>query len=156
MVKSKAFKVDGVLAIEHYFKNGCKSKIYTVDDILYSEYAPNTLLDKFCMRYASTMEGRRQAASAYLNYPNKTPILIAPYTIGAFPTHSYKSFDNVWIFNHHFHIEIIEKDVTSVTFEGGMTISLNVSKYTLVQQKLRLHTMIDMFRNIENRKEWGL
>lgn len=153
MVKFNSFLVDGVFAIEHYFMNGDKSKIYTSEGVFYSELAPNALLDKFCMRYASTMEGRRQAASAFLNYPNRTPILVTPYTIGAFPTHSYKSFENVWIFNHPFQIESIEKDVTSITFVDGTTIKVNISKYSLLQQQQKLHTMLDMFRNVENRMD---
>ena len=103
------------------------------------------------MRYASTIEGRRIAASKLLNYPNKTPIVIAPYIIGAFPTASYKNSNCVWIFNHPFQVNQLPDGTSIVKFDQGTTITVKASKHILLKQQLRLHTLLDICSNAERR-----
>jgi competence protein ComK len=137
-----------VLAIEPVFIGEFQSKITTTYGEEFSKLTPYQLLDKACMRYLSTMTGRKQAASKLLNFQNKTPILIEPYAIAAFPTMSSSRLECVWIFNHRFTVRELGKGRSEITFYAGTSIIVNVSKHTLLKQQLRLHTLIDMYRKI--------
>ncbi|MBO0602532.1 competence protein ComK [Sporosarcina sp. E16_3] len=146
-----SYWIDHALVVEHFYDGIHQSRIYTTEGIKLSTLTPIELLDKACMRYASTLEGRRVSASKTLNYSNKTPIVIAPYNLGAFPTSSYKKDDCVWIFNHPFQVEQLSGGRSLVKFDQGTTITVNVSKHTLLKQQQRLHTLLDIFSNAERR-----
>ena len=111
------------------------------------------LLNKACIRYASTMEGRIQATRIFMKYPKKTPILIEPSEIGAFPTMSYQHQECVWLFNHHFDVEELDKGKSLVTFRNGTSIIVFVSKHVLLKQQHRLHFTLDTYRIIQRDKK---
>ena len=132
--------------IEAVFTGAYKSKIVTTQGIYFSKMSSTQLLGSACIRFASTLEGRIEAIKKLMNYPNKTPVLIEPKEIGAFPTMSYKNSECVWIFNHPFRIESLGKGKSKVTFHNGMSFILNTSKDVLLKQQQRLHTAIDTYR----------
>jgi competence protein ComK len=99
------------------------------------------------------MEGRMQATRIFMKYPNKTPILIEPSEIGAFPTMSYQHQECVWLFNHHFEVEELDKGKSLVTFRNGMSIIVFVSKHVLLKQQHRLHFTLDTYRILQRDKK---
>lgn len=141
------------LMLESIFTGVFKSRIITTHGVYLSKMSVNQLLGFACIRFASTLEGRIQAIKKLMNYSIKTPILIDPNEIGAFPTRSYKNIECVWIFNHHFEIESLGKGKSQITFSNGMSFYLNVSKNVLLKQKQRLHTTIGTYRIIHRDKE---
>lgn len=134
--------------LESVFTGAFKSKIITTHGIYYSKMTVKQLLSNACILFASTLEGRIQAIKKLMKYFVKTPILIDPNEIGAFPTKSYKNVECVWIFNHHFEIESTGKGKSQVIFSNGMSFPVNVSKNVLLKQQQRLHTSIDTYRLI--------
>ena len=146
-----SYWITQALAVESFFDGTHQSKIYTLAGIKLSKLTPLELIDKACMHYGSTVEGRRVSASKTLNYSQKTPIVIAPYSVGAFPTASYKNDNCVWIFNHPFQVESLADGTSLVKFDQGTTLQVNVSKQTLLKQQQRLHTLLDISRNAEHR-----
>lgn len=141
------------LLLEPVFTGKYKSKIVTTHGTYYSKMTVHELLNNACIRYASTMEGRMQATRIFMKYPNKTPILIEPTEIGAFPTMSYQRQDCVWLFNHPFVVEEFEKGKCLVTFPNGMSITVHVSKHILLKQQQRLHFTLDTYRFIHRQKK---
>ncbi|MDX1806639.1 MAG: competence protein ComK [Paenisporosarcina sp.] len=141
------------LALESVFTGKYKSKITTYHGIYYSEMSVHELLNKACIRFASTMEGRMQATRIFMNYRSKTPVLIEPTEFGAFPTKSYRHAECVWLFNHHFVVEELEKGKSLVTFPDGFTITVHVSKNVLLKQQHRLHYTLDTYRFIHREKK---
>ncbi|QFF98003.1 hypothetical protein PB01_03760 [Psychrobacillus glaciei] len=136
------------LMLESVFTGEFKTKIITTQGIYHSEMTVKQLLGNACILFASTLEGRMQAIKKLMNYVVKTPILIDPNEIGAFPTMSYQHVECVWIFNHQFEIEETGKGVSLVTFSNGMSVQVNVSKNVLLKQQQRLHTLIETYRII--------
>jgi competence protein ComK len=136
------------LMLVSVFTEGNKSKIITTHGTYYSKMSVLDLLDKACIRFASTMEGRMDATRIFMKFPRKTPIVIKPGEIGAFPTMSYKKLECVWFFNHLFEIEELEKGKSRVTFRDGTTTTVHVSKHVLVKQQHRLHFTLETYRNI--------
>lgn len=130
------------------FTEGNKSKIITTHGTYYSKMSVLDLLDKACIRFASTMEGRMDATRIFMKFPRKTPIVIKPGEIGAFPTMSYKKLECVWFFNHLFEIEELEKGKSRVTFRDGTSTMVHVSKHVLEKQQHRLHFTLETYRNI--------
>ena len=145
-----SYWITQALAVENYFDGTHQSRIYTLAGIKLSKLTPLELIDKACMHYGSTVDGRRVSASKTLNYSHKTPIVIAPYSVGAFPTTSYKKDNCVWIFNHPFQVEQLADGTSFVKFDQGTTITVNASKHTLLKQQQRLHTLLDIYRNAEH------
>ncbi|WP_175578105.1 competence protein ComK, partial [Indiicoccus explosivorum] len=67
----------------------------------------------------------------------KTPVLISPSGVGAFPTMSPNQPECAWIFNQDYMIEPMGREVR-LTFESGFSLLLNVSAHTIKRQKSRL------------------
>ncbi|WP_342600271.1 competence protein ComK [Psychrobacillus sp. FSL H8-0483] len=141
------------LMIESSFLDGYQSKITTTHGIYFSGKTVIYLLDKACIRYASTLEGRMEAIKKMMNYLNKTPLIIHPCEIGAFPTMSYKKLECVWIFNHHFEVEELSKGISRLTFFDGTCVTVNASKHVLLKQQQRLLTTISTYNLIHREKD---
>lgn len=138
-----------VLSLEHYFLGKYKSKITRIDGVRLSKESPISLLEKACLRYGATMEGRIDAVKEKMEYMHRTPFIIIPFSVGAFPTISSESLFCAWIFNHPFVIEELEKGKSKVTLANGETIFVPVSKHSLLNQKKKLHSALDMFKKYE-------
>lgn len=144
------------LAVEAVFAGEYRSKIHTTHGTYYSKLYPRKLLDKACIRYGSTKQGRIQAARILLNYLQKPPFMIAPYTIGAFPTMGTGNPECVWIFNHRFNIDELLIGKSRITFMNGTTILVNASKHTLTKQQQRLHTLISVTGSIHRELQMNI
>ncbi|WP_053590422.1 competence protein ComK [Bacillus sp. FJAT-22090] len=145
----KCFLIDkNTLMLKSVFTGVYKSKIIKTYGVYYSPLSVQQLLANACIPYASTLEGRIQAIKKMMNYFVKTPLLIDPNGIAAFPTISYKNLECVWIFNHHFEVESLGKGKSKVTFSNGEAYIVHVSKNVLLKQKQRLHATIDTYRTI--------
>lgn len=140
--------------LESVFAGINKSKIITTHGIYFSKMPVIQLLNLSCVRFASTLEGRIQAIKKLTNYSIKTPILIDPNELGAFPTTSYKNIECVWIFHHPLKIESLSNGKSQVTFHNGMTFTVNASKYVLEKQKQRLHTIFDIYRMVQRDEDF--
>ncbi|WP_342508630.1 competence protein ComK [Sporosarcina sp. FSL K6-2383] len=141
------------LALESVFAGDFKSKISTTHGIYYSKLTPAQLLNKACLHYFSTMEGRIQAASALLNYVKKPPFIIAPNELGVYPTASPDNDDCVWFFNHRFTIVEVAKGQSIVTFMEGTSIHVKASKHTMLKQYLRLHSLLSVSDQIGRERQ---
>lgn len=141
------------LALESHFIGEYKSKISTTHGIYYSKLTPAQLLDKACLRYFSTMQGRIQAASILLKFVQKPPFIITPNELGVCPTASHENADCVWLFNHRFTIVEVAKGQSEVTFLEGTTVHVKASKYTILQQYQRLHTLLSVSSQMGRERE---
>lgn len=138
-----------VLLIKSAFTEGNKSMIITTNGIIYSKLSVLDLLNYACIQYASTLEGRIHATKEMMNFMQKTPVVIAPNKIGAFPTMSYKSVDCVWIFNHLFSVNELGDGKSQIVFSNGIHATVPVSKNVLLKQQQRLHATLNVFSNLE-------
>lgn len=129
------------LAIVALFRDGYRSRIITRHGPIDSRLAPLQLINRACIRHASTYEGRVTAIRHSLDLHKKTPVLISPDDLGAFPTMSPKHPECAWIFNHDFHIEAAGSK-TRITFEQEISIELNTSVHTIKKQKSRLYEIL--------------
>ena len=145
MISCESFLLNKqALMLEAVFTNGYRSKIITTHGEYFSTKTVRELLELACIRYASTLEGRIQATKKKLGYSNKSPILIAPGQLGAFPTKSYKHLDCVWIFGHLFHVEEVNRETCTITFSNGMSYQVSSTKHILTNQQQRLHTLLNV------------
>lgn len=145
---------DEVLAIEPFFIGEMRSKITRIDGIYYSKESPISLLEKACLRYGSTTEGRVNAVKEKMSYMHKTPLIVIPFSVGAFPTVSSENLSCVWIFNHPFKVEELEKGKSAVTLLNGKTIIVPVSKHSLSNQQNKLHSALNMFEKFQKTQQF--
>ena len=142
-----------VLAVKAFFVGENKSEIITTHGIYYSVLTPLELLNKACINYFSTWQGRTDVATDLLNYSKKPPFIIEPNKIGVFPTKSPKSPDCVFIFNHPISVEEVAKSLSVITFMTGISITIKVSKNTILKQYQRLHTLMSVSNLWHQEKE---
>lgn len=136
------------IAIEAFSSGDYRTKITKTNGIFYSEQTPIKLLDEACMNEASTLEGRIQAVMKIFNF-YKPPIIIAPFSLSLFPTASYNNYECEFIFNHPFQIIDYGNGKYGLLFYNSIEVPVNASKHTLIQQHLRLHTVINYFRDFK-------
>ncbi len=141
-----------VLFIERLFEQEKQAKITTKDGVLYSRNSPIELIDKACMLFASTYEGRVRATRHNLKQYKKTTLLISEDGLAAYPTKSPAQFDCIWIFNHFYRLEALSSTKTQIIYDQfGVSKELNVSMHTLVKQRTRLLEMIYFYSSIRER-----
>lgn len=147
---------DETLALEPFFIGKIRTKIIMIDGIRYSEESPIRLLEKACLRYGSTKQGRIDAVKEKMNYMHRTPLIITPFSVGALPTVSSENLSCVWIFNHPFTIEELEKGKSAVKLLNGEIIIVPVSKHSLLNQKNKLHSALNMFKKFQTIQHTGI
>ena len=130
-----------------------KSEIITTHGTYYSKLKPLDLLNKACINYFSSKQGRTEVTKNLLNYSRKPPFIIVPNEIGVFPTKSSKSPDCVFIFNHRISVEEVAKGQSVITFMAGISITVKVSKHTILKQYQRLHTLMSVSNLMYQEKE---
>lgn len=146
---------DKALTLQPVFIGRNKSRIIRMDGIYYSEESPISLLEKACLRYGASIQGRIDAVKEKMKYMHRTPLMIIPYTVGAFPTVSRKNITCVWIFNHPFTIEELEKGKSRVTLLNGKEIIVPVSKHSLSNQKNKLYSALHVFEKLQTIEHIG-
>ena len=143
MQKCKSNFIDErALALKPVLSGENRSKIITTHGTYFSRSSPKILLDRACLNHLSTKEGRIRAAKILLSYTKKPPFIISPNEYGVFPTESSKKPECIWIFNHRFSVKEFAKGETIITFMNGTAIIVQVSKYTIIKQEQRLHTLL--------------
>ena len=138
-----------MLFVESYFKTGRKSKIVTKDGVFYSRDSVLTLIDKACMIFASTYEGRVKATRHNLKQHQKTTLLISDDGLAAYPTKSPGKPYCVWISNHHYRLEAIAPNRARILFdEFNVSTEANISIGILQKQQSRMYEMMYFYSNV--------
>ncbi|HSP22162.1 MAG TPA: competence protein ComK [Planococcus sp. (in: firmicutes)] len=134
------------------FETEHKSKVVTNHGEYYSRLSAMQLIDRACMLYASTYEGRVKATRYNLKQHKKTPILISSDGVAAFPTRSPSHPECAWIFNHDYRTEYVSVGKTRVIYEQyGISVVLNVSIHTLEKQRTRMYEMLYYYLKVRDR-----
>ncbi|MEX3621466.1 competence protein ComK [Viridibacillus arvi] len=123
------------------FEGEMKSKVMTRDGYLYSTLTPIQLLEKICIRYGSTFQGRIDAVKELLGYSKKLPLYIGE-GIYAYPTRSPYHPECVWVFYHSYRYEAYSKGQTILYFDHGEIVILDISLHTVKEQQQRLASII--------------
>lgn len=136
------------LALEPVFVDGYRTRIITKHGVYLSKMSIVSLLEESCIRNASTFDGRIKAIRKFMEYLQKTPLLIdTEEEVAAFPTLSHIHPECVWIFNHHFHVNVLSGNTSEVVFDNGMSLQVKVSKHVLNNQQQRMYSMMEVYRS---------
>jgi len=135
------------------FETERKTKVVTKNGEFYSRLPALQLLDRACMLYASTYDGRVKATRHNLKQHKKTPILISSEDgVAAFPTKSPTHADCAWIFNHDYRTEFVSATRTRIIYEKhNVTIELDVSIHTMEKQRTRMYEMLYYYMKVRDR-----
>jgi competence protein ComK len=141
-----------VLFVVSSFENGCKSKIVTKEGVFYSSYSALALINKACMLYASTYEGRVKATRHNLHQHKKTTILISEDGVAAYPTKSPTHPECVWIFNQEYRMESLSPTKTRLIYDQyKVSAEVNVSLHTLQKQRTRMYEMLYYYMRVRGK-----
>lgn len=106
---------------------------------------PEYILDNNCLRYGSTLAGKKAAAQDILKCKSKLPIPVIPEKgVYMLPTSSARNKDCVWL--SYYHITYYEQcdDKTYVGFHDGTGIYVNASEKTIDMQYKKTSQVIAM------------
>lgn len=141
------------LYLVSFFETERKSKVVTKHGEYFSQLSALGLIDKACMLYASTYEGRVKATRHNLKQHKKTPILISNDGIAAYPTKSPFHPDCVWVFNHDYRMEILTPTKTRLVYDRHkIFLDIDVSVHTLTKQRTRMHEMLYFYMTVTERQ----
>ncbi|WP_019415073.1 competence protein ComK [Paenisporosarcina sp. TG20] len=149
MLQCDSYLIDrDTLALVSVFVDGYRTRIMTRHGVYHSKMSIEYLLEESCIRNASTFDGRIRAIRKIMEYPKKTPLLIdTEEEVGAFPTLSSIHVECVWIFNHHFHVNVLSCNTSEVVFDNGMSLQVKTSKHVLINQQQRLYSTMEVYRS---------
>ncbi|GGP07509.1 MULTISPECIES: competence protein ComK [Oceanobacillus] len=129
------------------------SKVFESDQkkTLTFKEMPLSIIEKNCLRYFSSYNGRRAAVLYHEpNYKMKTPIPISSTKgIIAFPTQGPSRIDCAWIFYNHVAKIVKREGGSAVIFKNGTELFQPVSKNTLFGQLVRCHNLGHMIESSE-------
>lgn len=134
------------LAFTSIDSNYYRTKIYEENDIIYMHESPLTIIEKSCLHYGSSFEGRKEAAKQILNKNSKLPVTITPH-IGLFflPTTSHRNKECVW-FSYYQVEDFFEfDDHLAVLLSNKQVINVNISYNQFDLQLKRTSQVIAYF-----------
>lgn len=118
--------------------------IYEWNNTFLAKETAFELVEKACLTYGSTYEGRRKAVMHRTGYKRLVPIPISiSRNIYAFPTHSPKHYECAWIFLEH--VEFVQPvdgakgkaKETMIMFKNGKGLNVGVSLHVIRKQLQR-------------------
>lgn len=129
-----------------------ETKILDIDQERYSIDQSLVILNRSCLRFGSTLSGRKRAASLLLRTNSMLPIVIHPnFGLYMFPTSSEKNRHCVW-FSFYAISTYDQKDKhTLVHFRDGTVLEAPVSWRVFDNQyKKTSHVIASMIRHTFN------
>lgn len=140
------------LAIVPFGEN--KSLVYEDDDCFLIDSKPNKIMEKNCIYYGSSMDGRLKGTDNLIGISYKAPIIIEESNpLVFFPTSSPRLKKCAWIslnnINTYYYDKLINKSV--VKFMNDETIAFSMSYNILNNQILKANRLEYVIRN--RRKE---
>ncbi|OLN23820.1 hypothetical protein BTO30_02420 [Domibacillus antri] len=108
----------------------------------------STIVQKSCLRHASTYDGRKKASKQLLGIKSKLPLVIDHVEgIYLFPIASHLKPDCVWIaLSHVKSLKKVEKKETEVTFKDGQKVMVHASILVLFSQ---MHLAIELRKRLK-------
>ncbi|RNF39474.1 competence protein ComK [Planococcus salinus] len=141
------------LILMSVFETERKSKVVTKHGEYYSRLSALGLIDKTCMLYASTYEGRVKATRHNLKQHKKTPILISTDGVAAYPTKSPFHPDCVWVFDQDYRMEKLTPTKTRLIYDQHkIFVDVDVSVQTLKKQRTRMYEMLYFYMKVSERQ----
>lgn len=123
-----------------------RTKIYEENDIIYATEAPMTILEKSCLHYGSSFEGRREVAKQILNTNSKLPVAIKPFQgIFFLPTTSHRNEECVWFSYYHVENFVKSNSKLAVILNNNQVIHVNISYNQFDLQMKRTSQLIAYF-----------
>lgn len=114
--------------------------IYEEHNTLLTKETTLELIEKACLNYGSTYDGRRKSVMHRTGYRRLVPIPISiSRDIYAFPTHSPKHYECAWIFLDHIDFWKANRDSqeTTIVFKNGKSLVVDVSEHVIQKQVQR-------------------
>lgn len=141
MIKEKYYIHQKTLAIIPAREITYATIIIEEEQTIQAHQTPLDIMKASCRENCwSTYEGTRKAVMYHMNFTYKVPIpmIIGNHKLYFFPTHSPSNINNIWIAAHQ--IAFIKKlgpKKSSIQFTSGKEVTIDVSAYTLHEQKNR-------------------
>jgi len=116
-----------------------RSYVYELDNQFEVNMSCFDIINKSCLFFGSTYNGRRQGSCSLLNTSHKVPILIEESNdIIFFPTASVDNMNCIWIsYNNLESIKRIDSSYSSVLFKENKEFKMRISYFILSNQVIR-------------------
>lgn len=115
------------------------SKVYQLDEELYSPFKPMEIIKRSCKLYGSSYTGRKDGSRHLIGITHKIPIIIdSTNLMYFFPTTSPNKPQCAWVSHEHVKdYKKMDSTHTIVTFRNNKSIVISISAYSFENQMLR-------------------
>lgn len=117
-----------------------ESICYEIDDCMIIKNKPNYIINKNCLNFGSSIQGRRNFTEDVTGYIYKAPILVKEENnLIFFPTYSPRNKNCGWLNLNNIESTYYDnlKKVTKVTFNSGLVLEFNISLNIINNQIFR-------------------
>lgn len=120
-----------------------KSCVYEFDNKYIVNMSTIKIIERSCLFFGSTFEGRRNASSSLLNIQHKVPIIIEETNdIVFFPTSSPYNSNCIWISYNNFEgIDKIDSHYSKLYFKNQNQFKVEVSYFVITNQIIRCNRL---------------
>ncbi|WP_223701125.1 competence protein ComK [Sutcliffiella deserti] len=124
-----------------------QTMIIDMEGIFYTKDRSGVILNRSCLKYGASYDGRKEAATHLTNYVQKTPILISEVEgIIALPTHSPEHEDCAWILYHQIkEIKPSKRTCCMIKFHNYTELEVKISSQTMRQQIQKASVIYSIF-----------
>lgn len=121
----------------HY--DGVHSSIIISDEqYMYSKWSVNEVLSKYCLKFGSSLEGRKEAARRQLGFIKNPPILVSEiHKMVAIQLPSQYKGEVIWLFDLNFHIKEIHTNKCLIYLCEQLSFHIPLSKESIKRRKSR-------------------
>lgn len=116
-----------------------RSCVYEYDNKFIVNKSCLQIIERSCLFFGSSYEGRRNASCSLLNTLHKVPIIIEESSeIIFFPTTSSRNPDCIWISYNNFEgVDKIDKHYSKLYFKENNQFKVGVSNFVISNQIIR-------------------
>ena len=128
-----------------------KSKVIEKTTTLEVDMTPMQIIENSCQFFGSSYQGRFHGTKKMIGVTHKSPIIIEETKeIIFFPTNSPRLYECCWISLNNLDDYKKNKDKTSVYFNSGLNIDIDISYNSLDNQILRAARLETVLRKRKN------
>ncbi|SOB90729.1 ComK protein [Ureibacillus xyleni] len=130
------------LCIVPHYEGKISSIIYTKNESFKLEEKVDTVINLYCLQFASNLNGRIQASRERFGFIKKPPIVISELnSIVAMQLPVPHYSESMWIFDLSFGVEELNKQ-SEIEFQNGLKFKIPLSKTAVMHRKLNAFQLV--------------
>ncbi|WP_170148480.1 competence protein ComK [Ureibacillus endophyticus] len=149
----KILMLNETLCLVPHYEGKISSIIYTKDESFKFEEKVETIINSYCLQFASNLQGRIQASRERFSFIKNPPIVISELnTIVAMQLPVLHYPESMWILDLSFNVEKTNKQ-SVIEFHNGLNFKIPLSKNAVMDRKRNAYQLVVECLNIQKKQK---